>query len=203
MVARPPRASCVSWATGSLRCMGSTNTTLCSTAIPRPSCSMLTEARWTFAPVSLRPTAPGSRRRTRFVISNSCARAVSASWEYMRWQLDELRQADPKPGEDEALAAERAAMRHAARLAELGQRAMDALHEDGLARAAAAMSLAAALDSRLAEQASHLDGLAEEMSDVAASARRYVELLDSDPKIGRASCRERVEDPVVAVALTR
>src|SRR5437879_5885505 len=35
-------------------------------------------------------------------------------------------------------------MRHAARLAELGQRAMDALHEDGLARAAAAMSLAAA-----------------------------------------------------------
>ena len=101
--------------------------------------------------------------------------------EYLRWQLDELRQADPKPGEDEALAAERAAMRHAARLAELGQQAMDALHEDGLARAAAAMSLAAALDSRLAEQASRLDGLAEEMSDVAASVRRYVELLDSDP----------------------
>ena len=101
--------------------------------------------------------------------------------EYLRWQLDELRQADPKPGEDEALAAERAAMRHAARLAELGQQAMDALHEDGLARAAAAMSLAAALDSRLAEQASHLDGLAEEMTDVAASVRRYVELLDSDP----------------------
>src|SRR5207244_7366235 len=29
--------------------------------------------------------------------------------------------------------------------------------------------------------ASRLDGLAEEMSDVAASVRRYVELLDSDP----------------------
>jgi len=101
--------------------------------------------------------------------------------EYLRWQLDELRQADPKPGEDEALAAERAAMRHAARLAELGQQAMDALHEDGLARAAAAMSSAAALDSRLAEQASRLDGLVEEMSDVAAYVRRYVELLDSDP----------------------
>src|SRR5207302_11372504 len=101
--------------------------------------------------------------------------------EYLRWQLDELRQADPKPGEDEALAAERAAMRHAARLAELGQQAMDALHEDGLARAAAAMSSAAALDSRLAEQASRLDGLAAEMSDVAASVRRYVELLASDP----------------------
>src|SRR2546427_13153696 len=43
------------------------------------------------------------------------------------------------------------------------------------------MSLGAALDSRLAEQASRLDGLAEAMSDVAASVRRYVELLDSDP----------------------
>src|SRR3989475_9973099 len=177
MVARPPPASCVSWATGSLRCTGSTNTTLCSTAIPRPSCSMLTEARWTFAPVSLRPTAPGSRRRTRCCDLEQLRSRGQRELEYLRWQLDELRQADPKPGEDEALAAERAAMRHAARPAELGQQAMDALHEDGLARAAAAMGLAAALDSRLAEQASRLDGLAEEMSDVAASVRRYVELL--------------------------
>ena len=101
--------------------------------------------------------------------------------EYLRWQLDELRRADPIPGEDEALAAERTAVRHAARLAELGQQAMDALHEEGLARAAAAISLAAGLDPRLADQASRLEGLADEMSDVAASVRRYVELLDSDP----------------------
>jgi len=101
--------------------------------------------------------------------------------EYLRWQLEELRQADPKPGEDEALAAERAAMRHAARLAELGQQAMDALHEDGVARAAAAMGLAAGLDARLTDQASRLDALVEEMSDVAGAVRRYVELLDSDP----------------------
>src|SRR2546421_5467724 len=37
--------------------------------------------------------------------------------EYLRWQLDELRKADLKPGEDDALGAERSAMRHAARLA--------------------------------------------------------------------------------------
>ena len=101
--------------------------------------------------------------------------------EYLRWQLEELRQVDPKPGEDETLTAERSAMRHAARLAELGQQAMDALGEDGLARGAAAMSAAAALDPRLTDQASRLEGLAEEMSDVAAVVRRYVELLDSDP----------------------
>ncbi len=101
--------------------------------------------------------------------------------EYLRWRLDELRQADPQPGEDDALAAERAAMRHAARLADLGQQAMAALHEDGLARAAAAMSSAAALDGRLADQAARLDALAGELSDVAAGVRRYVELLDSNP----------------------
>jgi DNA repair protein RecN (Recombination protein N) len=102
--------------------------------------------------------------------------------EYLRWQLDELQSADARPGEDEALAAERTAMRHAARLAELGQQAIDALHEDGLARAAVAVSSAADLDARLAEQAARLDSLAEEMSDVAASVRRYMELLDSDPR---------------------
>jgi DNA repair protein RecN (Recombination protein N) len=101
--------------------------------------------------------------------------------EYMRWQLEELRAADPHPGEDEQLAAERAAGRHAARLAELGQQAIDALHEDGVARAAAAIRSAAELDPRLTEQASRLEGLAEESSDSAAEIRRYGEVLDTDP----------------------
>ena len=101
--------------------------------------------------------------------------------EYLRWQLDELRRADPRIGEDEELSAERSAMRHAARLAELGQEAMDALREESLSRAAASITSAAALDARLAEHATRLESLAEETSDVAASVRRYVELLDSDP----------------------
>jgi DNA repair protein RecN (Recombination protein N) len=102
--------------------------------------------------------------------------------EYMRWQLDELRAASPRPGEDEDLSAERAAARHAARLAELGREAIDALHEDGLARAAAAIRAAAELDPRLAEQASRLDALSEESSDAAADIRRYGDVLDTDPK---------------------
>jgi DNA repair protein RecN (Recombination protein N) len=102
--------------------------------------------------------------------------------EYLRWQLEELRSTDPQPGEDESLGAERTAMRHAARLAELGQQAVDALHEEGLARASAAVTSAATLDPRLTDQASRLEALAEEMSDVAASVRRYMELLDSDPR---------------------
>ena len=102
--------------------------------------------------------------------------------EYMRWQLEELRAADARPGEDEQLSAERAAARHAARLAELGQQAIDALHEDGIARAAAAIRGAAELDPRLAEQASRLDALAEESSDAAAQIRRYGDVLDTDPR---------------------
>jgi DNA repair protein RecN (Recombination protein N) len=102
--------------------------------------------------------------------------------EYLRWQLQELRDADLKAGEEEELSAERAAMRHAARLAELGQHAVDALHEDGLARASAAVRSAADLDPRLADQAARLDALAEEAADVAAEIRRYAEALDSDPR---------------------
>jgi len=101
--------------------------------------------------------------------------------EYMRWQLDELRRANLQPGEDETLAAERTAVRHAARLGELGQLAIDALHEDGVARASAALESASALDRRLADHAARLAALAEEASEVAADLRRYVEVLDSDP----------------------
>jgi DNA repair protein RecN (Recombination protein N) len=102
--------------------------------------------------------------------------------EFMRWQLDELRTAGPQPGEDEVLSAERAAARHAARLAELGQLAIDALREDGVARAAAAIRSAAELDPRLGEQASRIEALAEEASDAAAEIRRYGDVLDTDPR---------------------
>ena len=101
--------------------------------------------------------------------------------EYLRWQLEELRTADPRTGEDAELAAERSAVRHAARLADLSRESGAALREDGLARAAAALLSAAELDPRLAEQASRLAVLEGEVADVADEIRRYGELLDSDP----------------------
>jgi DNA repair protein RecN (Recombination protein N) len=101
--------------------------------------------------------------------------------EYLRWQLDELRTADPRPGEDAELSAERSAVRHAARLSELSRESGAALREDALARAAAALLSAAELDPRLAEQASRLAVLEGEVADVADEIRRYGELLDSDP----------------------
>jgi len=101
--------------------------------------------------------------------------------EFLRWQLEELKQANLRPGEDSELAAERAAVRHAARLAELGHESVSALHEDGIARASVAVRSAADLDPRLALQAARLAALEEEVADVAAELRRYSEALDSDP----------------------
>jgi DNA repair protein RecN (Recombination protein N) len=101
--------------------------------------------------------------------------------EYLRWQLEELRAADPHPGEDAELGAERTAVRHAARLAELGHESIAALREDGVARAAVALGAAAELDPRLREQAARLAALESEAADIAAEIRRYGELLDSDP----------------------
>jgi DNA repair protein RecN (Recombination protein N) len=100
---------------------------------------------------------------------------------YLRWQLEELRSADPRVGEDVELTAERAAVRNAARLAELGRESIAALQEDGVARAAAALQSAAQLDPRLAEPAARLSALEEEAADVAAEVRRYGDVLDSDP----------------------
>jgi len=101
--------------------------------------------------------------------------------EYLRWQLDELTVAGLAEGEDEELAAERGAVRHAARLAQLGQEATAALHEDGVARAATAMRAAAELDPRLAEVSSRLDAIESEVADIAAEIRRHSESLDADP----------------------
>ena len=101
--------------------------------------------------------------------------------EYLHWQLDELRSAGLREGEDGELAAERGAVRHAARLAQLGGEASQALHEDGVARAAAALRLAAELDGRLKDAADRLAGVEDEVADAAAEVRRYVEGIDADP----------------------
>ena len=101
--------------------------------------------------------------------------------EYLGWQLEELRAADLQPGEDAELTAERSAVRHAARLEALSRESGAALREDGVARAAAAVSAAAELDPRLREQAARLSVLEAEVADVADEIRRYGELLDADP----------------------
>ncbi|MDQ6637872.1 MAG: DNA repair protein RecN [Candidatus Dormibacteraeota bacterium] len=103
--------------------------------------------------------------------------------DYLRWQLDQLRSVDPRMGEDEELSAERAAARHAVRLAELVADAGQNLRGDGtLAAAVAALRSAAALDSRLAALPERLALLAEEVVEVGSELRHYLDSLNSDPR---------------------
>jgi len=102
--------------------------------------------------------------------------------EYLRWQLDELRQAQLRPGEDEQLASERAVARHAARLSELVETAMGALRDEvGLAAASSSVRSAALLDPRLSAAADRLEALQSEVADATAELRRYEEAIDLDP----------------------
>jgi DNA repair protein RecN (Recombination protein N) len=102
--------------------------------------------------------------------------------EYLRWQLQELRQAQLSPGEDEHLASERTVVRHAARLSELVGAAMSGLRgDDGLAAATGHVRAAAALDPRLTEAAERLAVLEAEVTDAVADLRRYGEAIDLDP----------------------
>jgi DNA repair protein RecN (Recombination protein N) len=102
--------------------------------------------------------------------------------EYLRFQLEELRTAALSPGEDAELAAERAAVRHSARLVELTEAGLAALRaEDGLPLAEQQVGLAVSLDPRLAGLQGRLGALADEAVDLASELRRYREALEADP----------------------
>lgn len=102
--------------------------------------------------------------------------------EYLRWQLEELRAADLRPGEDAELTAERSVVRHAAKLVELVGAAVEALRaEEGLPAAAGGVRGASELDPRLNEVADRLEVLDSELADVSAVLRRYLDELDADP----------------------
>jgi DNA repair protein RecN (Recombination protein N) len=113
--------------------------------------------------------------------------------EYLRWQLEELRAAGLRPGEDDELAAERAVARNAARLTELIGAAVDILRgEDGpgaqapraglgVTAAAGSVRAGAELDARLGGIADRLEALDAELADAGAELRRYLDAVDADP----------------------
>ncbi|MFO0616701.1 MAG: DNA repair protein RecN [Polyangiaceae bacterium] len=105
---------------------------------------------------------------------------------FVRFMLQGIADVDPKPGELDALAQERRALRHAGRLVDLLERASSRLDgedgiTDGLARAAADLRAAAELDERLAELAPILESARSEIVDVAARVAEQLESTDRDP----------------------
>lgn len=102
--------------------------------------------------------------------------------EYLRWQLQELRAADIRPGEDQELAAERALVKHAARLGELTGEALEALRsERELPLAVSRAREAVQLDPRLEPVAARLEAVEQELGDLKAELRGYGDRLEADP----------------------
>ncbi len=106
----------------------------------------------------------------------------------LRFQVDEIRKADPQPGEDARLDAERARLTHAARLAEIATGAEAGLYSgegaavDSLGRVAAALREGARLDPALGAGAERVEGALREVEDVAADLRGYAERGVFDPE---------------------
>jgi len=99
----------------------------------------------------------------------------------LRFQVEEIRQADPQPGEDEALAAEVNRLANAERLAAAVDEAYAALYE-GPAEGMTAVDLAGAACSRLAAAAGmdpHLGALAEMVSQATDTIREAARELAS------------------------
>jgi DNA repair protein RecN (Recombination protein N) len=103
--------------------------------------------------------------------------------EYLRWQLQELEAAELVDGEEQSLVAERAVVRHSARLGELTTQAGTFLLDDeGIAQAVSGLMNAVELDPRLVPVLTRLEAVVDEVSEAAAELRRYSEQLDSDPQ---------------------
>ncbi|MBI5526568.1 MAG: DNA repair protein RecN [Deltaproteobacteria bacterium] len=108
--------------------------------------------------------------------------------DYVEFQLKELAQIDPKPGEDEALAAELQVLKNAGRLSDAARAAEELLYSgDGAAverarRAAHKLRDAAGFDARLAETAAVVDQAVINVEEAAAALRTYAGKTDFSPE---------------------
>jgi len=107
--------------------------------------------------------------------------------DFLRFQLHELDELDPKPGEERELDALRARLRHADKLASTTQRAADRLDGgdeailDALRRIASDLSHVTELDESLAPHVQTLESAIAELEEVARSLGRYAGDVEADP----------------------
>jgi DNA repair protein RecN (Recombination protein N) len=107
---------------------------------------------------------------------------------FVRWQLSEIDELDPREGEEAELEQERARLRHAERLQAATRRASERLYEgegavcDDLARLAADIEQAAAIDGSLSPHARTLQSARSDLADVARALQRYGEGVEASPE---------------------
>lgn len=107
--------------------------------------------------------------------------------DFLRWQIREIDELDPSDGEEVALEQERARLRHADRLESATREAAERLYEgegavcDALARVAANLDQAAAIDGSLSTHARVVEAARAELADTARALARYAEGVESSP----------------------
>jgi len=107
--------------------------------------------------------------------------------DFLVFQLKEIDELDPRPGEEQELDNERARLRHAERLTEATRRAAERLYDgegaicDELARLASDLEHAAAIDSSLAPLARTVESARAELTDSARALGRYADTVESNP----------------------
>ncbi len=108
--------------------------------------------------------------------------------DFLRWQLREIDELDPRDGEETELEHERARLRHAEKLQAATRRAAERLYEgesaicDELARLGAELDQAAGIDGSLAPLARAVESSRAELSDVARALSRYAEGVEASPE---------------------
>jgi DNA repair protein RecN (Recombination protein N) len=107
--------------------------------------------------------------------------------DFLAFQLKEIEELDPSPGEESDLESERARLRHAEKLQVATQGAADRLYEgedtvcDQLARVSSDLDAAAAIDQTLAPLARTVESARSELADAARALARYAENIESSP----------------------
>ena len=107
--------------------------------------------------------------------------------DFLAFQLKEIEELDPSPGEETELESERARLRHAEKLQVATQGAADRLYEgegavcDQLARVSSDLDAAAAIDQTLAPIARSVESARSELADAARALARYAENIESSP----------------------
>jgi DNA repair protein RecN (Recombination protein N) len=108
--------------------------------------------------------------------------------DFLRWQLREIEELDPREGEELELEHERARLRHAEKLQSATRRAAERLYEgegaicDELARISAELDQAASVDGSLVALARTVESSRAELSDAARALARYAESVEASPE---------------------
>jgi DNA repair protein RecN (Recombination protein N) len=108
--------------------------------------------------------------------------------DFLRWQMREIDELEPRDGEETELEHERGRLRHAEKLQVATRHAAERLYEgegaicDELGRLAAELDQAAGIDGSLAPLARTVESARGELSDAARALARYAESVEASPE---------------------